>query len=293
MKIAVFGKSFSDSVAINIQQLFTKLELAKCKIIVYRPFLEFLKQKIIIDSNVESFDSHEDVLNAKTELFLSIGGDGTFLNTIVFIRNSGIPVLGVNTGRLGFLASISKDDVSQAIDEVIAKKYVTEKRSLLHLETQDNIFGNTNFALNEFTVLKKDTSSLITISAFVNDQYLNSYWADGLIIATPTGSTAYSLSCGGPIITPEAENFVITPISSHNLSVRPLVIPDSYEIKLKVDGRGENYLVGLDSRVKTVDYSTELTVRKEDFFINLIRLESEMFFSTIRNKLMWGLDKRN
>lgn len=293
MKIAVYGKSFPDSVAVNIQQLITKLELAKCEVIIYQPFLEFLRRKIRVNRNIASFESHEDILKSKTELFLSIGGDGTFLNTIVFVRDSGIPILGVNTGRLGFLASISKDDIFQAIDYVVANKFVTEKRSLLRLETRNNLFGDTNFALNEFTVLKKDTSSMITINTFINDQYLNSYWADGLIIATPTGSTAYSLSCGGPIITPEAENFVITPISSHNLTVRPIVIPDSYEIKLKVDGRGENYLVGLDSRTQAIDYSTELTVRKENFYINLVRLESEKFFSTIRNKLMWGLDKRN
>jgi NAD+ kinase len=293
MKIAVYGKSFSDSVAVNIQQLITKLELAKCEVIIYQPFLEFLRRKIRVNRDIASFESYEDILKSKTELFLSIGGDGTFLNTIVFVRDSGIPVLGVNTGRLGFLASISKDDIFQAIDDVVAKKYITEKRSLIRLETRNNLFGDTNFALNEFTVLKKDTSSMITINMFLNDQYLNSYWADGLIIATPTGSTAYSLSCGGPIITPEAENFVITPIASHNLTVRPIVIPDSYEIKLKVDGRGENYLVSLDSRSQTIDYSTELVVRKESFYINLVRLESEKFFSTIRNKLMWGLDKRN
>lgn len=293
MKIAIFGKSFSDSFAVNIQQLITKLELAKCEIIIYQPFLDFLRQKIRVNRNIESFDSHEDILKSKTELFLSIGGDGTFLNTINFIRNSGIPVLGINTGRLGFLASISKDEIFQAIDNILAKKYLLEKRSLLRLETRDNLFGDTNFALNEFTVMKKDTSSMITINTFINDQYLNSYWADGLIIATPTGSTAYSLSCGGPIITPEAQNFVITPIASHNLTVRPIVIPYNYEIKLQVDGRGENYLVSLDSRSMSIDYSTELIVRKEDFYINLVRLEHENFFSTIRNKLMWGLDKRN
>lgn len=293
MKIALYGKSFPDSFAINVQQLITKLELAHCKILIYEPFLSFLNQKVRLHDNISVFSTHQEILDAGTDLFLSIGGDGTFLDTITFVRNSGIPVLGVNTGRLGFLASISKDDILHAVDDVIAKKYKLEKRSLLCLKTRSNLFGELNFALNELTVLKKDTSSMITINTYINNQYLNSYWADGLIIATPTGSTAYSLSCGGPIITPESENFVITPIASHNLTVRPIVIPDSYEIKLKVDGRGENYLLSLDSRSQTIDHSTELTIVKESFFINLVRLENEKFFSTIRNKLMWGLDKRN
>ncbi len=293
MKIALYGKSFPDSFAINVQQLITKLELAKSSILIYEPFYAFLGQKVRLNSNIATFSTHKEIIEAGTDLFLSIGGDGTFLDTITFVRNSGIPILGVNTGRLGFLASISKEDIFQAIDDVVARKYKLEKRSLLCLNTQNNLFGELNFALNELTVLKKDTSSMITINTYINNQYLNSYWADGLIIATPTGSTAYSLSCGGPIITPESENFVITPIASHNLTVRPIVIPDSYEIKLKVDGRGENYLVGLDSRAQSIDHSIELIIKKEKFFINLVRLENEKFFSTIRNKLMWGLDKRN
>lgn len=293
MKIALYGKSFPDSFALSVQQLITKIELAKCEFLIYEPFFKFLQQKIRLNDNTKTFKSHSDIIESGTNLFLSVGGDGTFLDTITFVRDSGIPVLGINSGRLGFLASISKDDILQAFDDVMAKKYILEKRSLLSLTTANKHFGDLNFALNELTVIKKDTSSMITINTYINNQYLNSYWADGLIIATPTGSTAYSLSCGGPIITPEAENFVITPIASHNLTVRPIVIPDSYEIRLKVDGRGENYLVGLDSRSLAVDHSTELIIKKEKFVINLVRLQNEKFFSTIRNKLMWGLDKRN
>jgi len=293
MNIALYGKSFSENFDQCVQQLILKLEKENCGISIYEPFALFLKKKVKFSFPVQTFNSCADI-NKKTDFLISIGGDGTLLNTITFVRDSGIPVIGINTGRLGFLASISKEEVLDAIDAIFNKKYFLEKRSLLQLETSKFLFGDMNFALNELTVLKKDTSSMIIINTYINDEFLNSYWADGLIVATPTGSTAYSLSCGGPIITPESENFIITPISSHNLTVRPIVISDKYSIKLKVtDGRNRRFLVSLDSRTQTIDNSTELIIRKADFKINLVRLENEKFFSTIRNKLMWGLDKRN
>ena len=293
MNIALFGKSFTESFDTCIQQLVTKLENKKCNLFVYEPFAVFLKKKVKFTAGIKTFNNHSDI-KSKIDFLLSIGGDGTLLNTITLIRDSGIPVIGINTGRLGFLSNISEAEILDAVDALYSKKYVLEKRSLIKLETSNALFGDLNFALNELTVMKKNTSSMITINTYVNGEYLNSYWADGLIIATPTGSTAYSLSCGGPIITPESENFIITPIASHNLTVRPIVIPDRYEIKLNVsDDRNKSMLVSLDSRTQTIDNSIELTVSKAPFKINLVRLENENFFSTIRNKLMWGLDKRN
>ena len=293
MNIALYGKSFSENFDSCIQQLIFKLEKENCGLYIYEPFALFLNKKVKFSSEIKTFNSYIDI-NKDVDFLISIGGDGTLLNTITLVRDSGIPVIGINTGRLGFLASISKDEVIDAIDAIFNKKYILEKRSLLQLETCNLLFGEMNFALNELTVLKKDTSSMIIIDTYINDEFLNSYWADGLIVATPTGSTAYSLSCGGPIITPESENFIITPISSHNLTVRPIVISDKYSIKLKVtDGRNRRFLVSLDSRTQTINNSTELKIKKANFKINLVRLENEKFFSTIRNKLMWGLDKRN
>jgi len=293
MNIALYGKSFAESFDNSIQQLVAKLESEKCNLFVYEPFAQFLKKKVKFSKHINTFNEYPE-LKGKIDILLSIGGDGTLLNTITLIRDSGIPVIGINTGRLGFLSSISEEEILDAVDAIISKKYVLEERSLLKLETPNFLFGDLNFAMNEFTVMKKNASSLITINTFVNGEFLNSYWADGLIVATPTGSTAYSLSCGGPIITPESENFIITPIASHNLTVRPIVIPDRYKIKLKVSaGRNKRTLVSLDSRTQTVDNSIELTLSKAPFKINLVKIESEKFFSTIRNKLMWGLDKRN
>ncbi len=293
MNIALYGKSFSESFDSSIQQLVLKLEKAKCKIYIYEPFALFLKKKVKFNTEAHLYNGYSDI-KGKVNYLISIGGDGTMLNTINLVRDSGIPVIGINTGRLGFLSSIAKEDVIETIDLIFQKKFILEERSLLKLETKELLFGELNFALNELVVMKKDTSSMITINTYVNNEFLNSYWADGLIVATPTGSTAYSLSCGGPIITPESENFIITPIATHNLTVRPIVIPDRYSIKLKIsDGRNKRSLVSLDSRTLTMNNSIELCISRANFKINFLRLEKENFFSTIRNKLMWGLDKRN
>jgi len=293
MNIALYGKSFTECFNSSIQQLVTKLETAKSKIYIYEPFSFFLNKKVKFNSPFYTFNGFNDI-KGKIDFLISIGGDGTLLNTITLVRDSGIPVVGINTGRLGFLSSISDKEVVEAIDLILQKKYFLEERSLLKLETKNLIFGDLNFALNELTVMKKDTSSMITINTFVNGEFLNSYWADGLIVATPTGSTAYSLSCGGPIITPESENFIITPIASHNLTVRPIVIPDRYTIKLQItNDRNRRSLISLDSRTQTIENSVELNISRAGFKVNLVRLETEKFFSTIRNKLMWGVDKRN
>ncbi len=292
MKIAIYGRSNIDNASEHIQLLFHKLSEHTIDIIIYEPFLKSLQQKIQIPENCKTFHSHSDLI-AGIDAMLSIGGDGTFLETVAFIRNSEIPILGVNTGRLGFLATVAKSEINSTIQALVNKKFTIEKRSLLCISAPSCIFGDVNYGLNEITVLKKDTSAMITIHAYINGDYLNSYFADGLIIATPTGSTAYSLSCGGPLVMPGSENFVITPIAPHNLNVRPLVISDNNSITLKVESRIPNYLVTLDSRSEVLDSSVELTIQKADFCAHLIKFDNQNFFTTIRNKLLWGLDKRN
>jgi len=292
MKIAVFGKIFNDSNTKYIEQVFDKIQKEKIDCLIYIELAEFLQSKKIEVMNAVTFSSHKDLVN-KADILISIGGDGTFLNTISLVRDSGIPVVGINTGRLGFLSSVSKEEIDLAIDEILKNNYTLDKRTLLRLETENKLFGNVNYALNELTIHKQDSSSMITTHVYLDGEFLNSYWADGLIISTPTGSTAYSLSCGGPIITPGSGNFIITPVAPHNLNVRPIVIPDSNEIKLKIEGINERFLVSLDSRSETIDSSLELTIKKEDFMISLLRLNNQTFPSTLRTKLMWGLDKRN
>jgi NAD+ kinase len=223
----------------------------------------------------------------------SIGGDGTFLETSSLVRNKNIPIVGINTGRLGFLSDIPSDKISEAIDNFFDKNFTIEKRTLLKLDTDNKLFSDFNFALNDVCIHKKDATSLITIHVYINNEYLNSYWADGLIVSTPTGSTAYSMSLGGPIVVPNSENFIITPIASHNLTVRPIVINNNNELRIKVEGRSENFLVSLDSKSMLVDSTVELTIKKAPFSVNVLKFKNNSFFTTLRNKLMWGIDKRN
>jgi NAD+ kinase len=292
MRIALYGNPFEASKSKYIQHLIHKLEQENVSICIENQFFDFLEEIITFKKPVSSFDNYEE-LKERADVLLSIGGDGTLLNTITLVRDSGIPVLGINTGRLGFISSISTDQIDSAINQLLKGNYDIQERTLLQLESENDLFGETNIALNEVTILKKDTSAMIQIHAYLDDVYLNSYWADGLIISTPTGSTGYSLSCGGPIILPGTDNFIISPIAAHNLNVRPLVISDKNVIRLKVDEREELALVALDSRSRAIDPSLTLTIRKADFKIRLIRLEDQSFVSTMREKLMWGKDKRN
>ncbi len=291
MRIAIYGRNTNDNVSQYIQLLFNKLSDYKAELFIYEPFYKFIKPKLEIAENFKTFNSHLD-LNGNVDYLLSIGGDGTILETLKFVRDSEIPVLGINTGRLGFLANVAKEEINSAIEALANRKYTIEKRTLLSVINPVNLFGEVNYGLNELTILKKDSSSMITIHTYINDNFLNSYFADGLIIATPTGSTAYSLSCGGPLVMPGSQNFVITPIAPHNLNVRPLVISDNNVIKLKVEGRSPNYLLSLDSRNVVIDSSIEIKIQKADFCIHLIQLENQNFYNTIRNKLLWGLDRR-
>jgi len=292
MRIAIYGNPFNPVKAKYIQHLIHKLEENNVPIIIEHQFHDFLIDHVQFKKDIDIFDSPRE-LQENADILLSIGGDGTLLNTITLIRNSGIPVLGINTGRLGFISSVSTDQIDNAINQLLKKEYMLEERTLLQLDTNNQLFGETNFALNEVTVLKKDTSSMIRIHAFLDDEFLNSYWADGLIIATPTGSTGYSLSCGGPIVVPGTENFIIAPIAPHNLNVRPVIVSEERVLKLKVEDRDELALVSLDSRSRAIDPTLELKIRKADFKVNLIKLHSQSFIATIREKLMWGKDKRN
>ena len=292
MIVAVYGKQFQKEVAPFVQELFQELEKANMEVLVFEPFYNFLSQQMSMNLFLGTYNTYEE-LKEGIDLFISVGGDGTILDATTLIRDTEIPIIGVNTGRLGFLADIAKDQIPKTIKQLINNRFSIDQRTLLLLDTEVPIFDDLNFALNEVTISRKDTTSMITITTFINDQYLNSYWADGLIISSPTGSTGYSLSCGGPIVMPGSQNFIITPIAPHNLNVRPLVISDKYEIKVKVEGRASQFLVALDSRIQTIDAGIELTIKKGNFKINMVELESQDFGSTLRNKLLWGLDKRN
>ena len=292
MKIALFGKTFADELFYYFQQLVEILDRHNVQVTIHQPFYEFVRDRIRFGREPQTFAAHHE-LPGNADFMFSIGGDGTMLDAITLIRDSGIPLMGINLGRMGFLSSISKDEINQAVTSLLKGEYTLDKRSMLCVETPEHLFGEINYALNELTVNKKDTGSMILVHVYIDNILLNSYWADGLIIATPTGSTAYSLSCNGPIITPDSENFVITPIATHNLNVRPVVIPDKSVIRLKVEGRMSQYLVGLDSRSAIIDSSTEIVIRKETFSINLVQRLNDNFFTTIRQKLMWGRDVRN
>ena len=294
MKVAIYGQYYQNSTQPIINDIFVFFNKNNVEMIIESHFLLMLNERKNVEKKYKTFTSHTE-LDDSFDMLISIGGDGTILRAATLVRDSGIPILGINAGRLGFLASVQKENIASFMQFVIDKKYTISKRTLLSLtctppnESIDAI----NFAMNEITVSRKDTTSMITIDTYLNDEYLNSYWADGLIISTPTGSTGYSLSCGGPILTPDVKSLVITPIAPHNLTARPLVVPDETEIRLKVSGREENYLVSLDSRVTSVKNESILTLKKTPFQINMVEITEETFLKTLRKKLLWGEDKRN
>jgi NAD+ kinase len=292
MRIALFGKHIADASVPFIQDLIATLQAANCKLFVYQQLIQGAAGALQFRTTPEIFSRREEIEGSVDFLF-SIGGDGTMLDAAGLVGNSGIPIAGINIGRLGFLSGISKDMIIPAFNAIEHGDFFLEERSLLQLDSPEGLFGKINFALNDITVYKPNVMAMLTIKTWINGQFLNTYWADGLIIATPTGSTAYSLSCTGPILTPDAENFLITPIASHNLTVRPIVIRDDNKIRIKVDVKNENYLVSLDSRHLSVCQSTELNISKAPFRINFLRLKEKNFFQTIREKLYWGVDNRN
>lgn len=291
MKIGVHGKEFTRQSASFIERILEVLFVHKADIFVSSKFSKWLKPDQIKKFKLKIYEPGENLKNLN--VFLSLGGDGTLLESVTHIGRAEVPILGVNTGRLGFLATISREDTETAVEKMFNKAYTLDKRSLLQLDSNQELFNGLNFALNDFTVVKKDTSSMITVHTFIDGEFLNSYWADGIIVATPTGSTGYSLSCGGPLVFPRSGNFVITPVSPHNLTVRPIVVSDDSEITFRVEGRSKKFLVSLDSRIATVNETIKLKVVRADFKVNLIQLEGNHYFKTLRQKLNWGLDIRN
>jgi len=294
MKVAIYGQYYQNSTEPIIRDIFVFFNENEVEMIIEEAFLKLLYEKQIVKKEYKTFQSHKE-LDASFDIMISIGGDGTILRAATLVRDSGIPILGVNAGRLGFLAMVQKDEIAEFLQLIIEKKYTISERNLISLSGTPEIseISDINFAMNEISVSRKDTTSMITIETYLNDEFLNSYWADGLIISTPTGSTGYSLSCGGPILTPNVSSLVITPIAPHNLNARPLVIPDDTVIKLKITGREEQYLVSLDSRIASVKNESVLTIKKTPFKIKMVEVQEETFLKTLRNKLLWGEDKRN
>ena len=291
--IAIFGKELNHAFKEDIIFLLDYLKEKQFEIQIHKKYLLKLTQEFDMDlSHVIPFSSARNK-HKRPDLFISVGGDGTFLDSTILLKDTSIPIVGINTGRLGFLARVSSEDIKKSIDDFISGNYEIEERSLLEICTEEELFGKKHFALNEVTIHKNDNASMIVIHTYVNGEFLNSYWADGLIISTPTGSTAYSLSVGGPIVAPGSHNFIIAPIAPHNLNVRPMVISDDSEITLKIEGRTDKSLISLDSRVHRIDSSVEIKVRKAKYLIKLIQFPNQTFFRTLRHKLNWGLDKRN
>ena len=294
MKIAIFGRFYHKNSESSIETLLRILGNKTVEIYFDEQFYTTIKAQENNNLNTIDFKTFSHLDNSY-DLLISIGGDGTMLRAITFVRDYSIPIIGINTGRLGFLATIQKDEIENAINDILKGNYRISERSLLSIitEPENESLLDFNVALNEIAVSRKNTTSMITVETYLNNEYLTSYWADGLIISTPTGSTGYSLSCGGPVIMPNADSLTLTPIAPHNLNARPLVIPNSTEIKLKVSGREDNYLVSLDSRMATLNNNTTVTIKKADFKIKMIELKGESFINTLRKKLLWGEDKRN
>ena len=292
MRIALFGWTIGPIFKDSMNRLVELLHLHHCEVIIYAPFLDYLKRETGIDpGNIGQFSTASEL--KEVDFFMSIGGDGTFLEAITFVRDSGIPMVGINSGRLGFLADIAQAELEFSVEQLFAGKFILQPRSLIKLENEFGLFSDFPYALNEFTVHKQDSSQMITVHVDVGGDLLNTYWADGLIVSTPTGTTAYSLSVGGPIITPDSANFVIAPIAPHNLAIRPVVIPDHEEVTLWVEGRGGRYMASLDSRSEPFDTAMIWKIRKSDFMINVLKFENQSFYETLRKKLLWGADKRN
>jgi NAD+ kinase len=292
MKVAIYSRVIEYEFKGEVQRLFDELIRQNLQPVMYKPFLEKIGPALTLPSDITSFTCSDD-LDESIEFIISLGGDGTLLDTVSLVRDKNIPVLGINFGRLGFLASIGKEELTTAVTALANRTFLVDKRSLIHLDANLPLFGDVPYGLNEFAIHKTDTSPMIKIHTYLNGEFLNTYWADGLIVATPTGSTGYSLSCGGPVVFPDSASFVITPVAPHNLNVRPIVVPDNNIISFEVEGRAENFICVLDSRKEIVDKQVQLAVRSEAFTLSLIRLNENNFLQTLRGKLSWGLDTRN
>lgn len=294
MKIGIYGQFYHEKSEIYIQMLLDALQKREAEVVIEENFLGIINRNQDITKNFSNFSTFSE-LDSSFDLFFSIGGDGTILKAVTFVRDLGIPIVGINTGRLGFLATIQKEEMTESLNQILEGEYSISERSLLTVETfpQSDEIRPLNFALNEVAVNRRNTTSMIKVETLVNDKYLTSYWSDGLIVATPTGSTGYSLSCGGPVIDPNTNSIVLTPIAPHNLNARPLVIPDCSTISLKVSGRENTFLMSMDSRIATLENDTTIIIKKAPFTIKLLQLHDDSFIKTLRKKLLWGEDKRN
>lgn len=293
MQVVIYSQYLKEGDLPYVQQLFDALAEHGIAAFVHAPYLDDIQGKINFRAEVGRFEGYADFSAGRYDVLISLGGDGTILAAATLVRDRQVPILGINLGRLGFMATVSKDRIGEAVALLAHGRYSVGERSTLFLESSPPLFGDLPFALNDFTILKRDTSSMITIHAYVNGAYLNTYWADGLILATPTGSTGYSLSCGGPIVFPDSNNFVLTPVAPHNLNVRPLVLSDASVISFEVEGRNENFLCTLDSRYEIINSDNKIAVRRGDFSIRMVHLLDIGFLDTMRNKLTWGVDLRN
>lgn len=292
MKAAIYSRVFEEVHKEEVQLFFDELANQKIEPVIFLAFFDQIKSEINLPADTKTFSLSED-LTDEIEFIISLGGDGTLLDTVTLVRDKKISIMGINFGRLGFLASIGRDEVKTAVKAIARRTYVEDARTLIHVDADMPLFGNVAYALNEFSIHKRDVASMIKIHTYVNGEFLNTYWADGLIVATPTGSTGYSLSCNGPVVFPDSGSFVITPVAPHNLNVRPIVVPDTNIISFEVESRSDQIICALDSRREIVHKNVTLAVRKESFDINLVRLSENNFLQTLRNKLTWGLDKRN
>ena len=292
MKVAIYSRVFEASQQTYVQTFFDELEKEEIVAVVFKPYFEEIKTILKLPASTEVFNDHEE-LTSEIDFVVSLGGDGTLLDTVTLVRDKNIPVVGINFGRLGFLASIGREELTAAIKALARRSYIIDRRTLIHLDSNVPLFNDAPYALNEFAIHKRDTAPMVKIYTYLNGELLNTYWADGLILATPTGSTGYSLSCQGPVVFPDACSFVLTPIAPHNLNVRPIVIPDNTIISFEVESRADDIICALDSRREIVNKNVLLAVRKENFMLNLVRLNENNFLQTLTNKLSWGLDKRN
>lgn len=292
MLVALYNRTFEQHDITTLQHIVAMLESHGLQMVFYKEFYERIQPHINLKCTPRLFTSKLD-LPLNTDMLFSLGGDGTLLDTISFVGGSNIPLIGINLGRLGFLAAIPEEEVEAAILSLVRGSYTLEKRTLLHLDSSVPLFADAPFALNEFTIHRKDSSSMIKIHTYLNGEFMNTYWADGLVVATPTGSTGYSLSCGGPVVFPQTSSFIITAVAPHNLNTRPVVVPDDNVISFEVEGRTEQFLCTLDSRTEIITSNVQLAVKRENFTISLVRPDEHNFLNTIRQKLYWGIDKRN
>jgi NAD+ kinase len=292
MLVAIYNRTFEEQDIPTLKHILTLLEDHNLQMVFFKDFYERISPHINLKSTPRLFTGRID-LPAHTDMLFSLGGDGTLLDTICFVGNSNIPLIGINLGRLGFLAAISEEEVEAAVLSLVRGSYTLEKRTLIHLDSSIPLFNGAPYALNEFTLHRKDSSSMIKIHTYLNGEFLNTYWADGLIVATPTGSTGYSLSCGGPVVFPQTSSFVITPVAPHNLNTRSIVVPDDNVISFEIEGRAEQFLCTLDARTEAITSSVQIAVKKENFTISLVRPDEHNFLNTIRQKLYWGIDRRN